>query len=188
MSGVLKRLVACLFSVVLVPPIAAQDLGALARFEGGTVRDHWGGTDVQLELSQGVPWRLFTLSAPNRLVMDFREVQWGDVDPDSLDTSDHISGLRVGAYRPGWSRLVADLAEPMVVDSAELVTGASDGGATLRVRLKRSDQTLFDSMAGAPRDPRWDLPEPAVVDVMPSRDPNRIRIVLDPGHGGAKIG
>lgn len=188
MSGVLKRLVACLLSVVLVTPVSAQDLGALARFEGGTVRDRWGGAEVQLELSQGVPWRLFTLSAPNRLVMDFREVQWGDVDPDSLDASDRISGLRVGSYRPGWSRLVADLAEPMVVDSAELVTGASDGGATLRVRLERSDQSLFDSMAGAPRDPRWDLPEPAVVDVMPPRDPNRIRIVLDPGHGGIDPG
>ena len=188
MSGVLKRIVAFVLYVVLAGPVLSQDLGALARFEAGNVRDRWGATELRLEISQGVPWRVFTLTNPNRLVMDFREVQWGEVDPNSLNASDRISSVRMGAYRPGWSRLVADLAEPMRVQTAELATDASDGGATITVRLQRTEQADFDLTAGAPRDPRWDLPAPALVDTMPPRDPNRVRIVLDPGHGGIDPG
>ena len=188
MSGVLKRIVAFVLYVVLAGPVLSQDLGALARFETGNVRDRWGATELKLEISQGVPWRLFTLTNPNRLVMDFREVQWGEVDPNSLSASDRILAVRMGAYRPGWSRLVADLAEPMRVQTAELATDASDGGATITVRLQRTEQADFDLTAGAPRDPRWDLPAPALVDTMPPRDPNRVRIVLDPGHGGIDPG
>jgi N-acetylmuramoyl-L-alanine amidase len=188
MSGVLKRIVAFVLCAVLAGPVLSQDLGALARFETGNVRDRWGATELRLEISQGVPWRVFTLTNPNRLVMDFREVQWGEVDPNSLNASDRISAVRMGAYRPGWSRLVADLAEPMSVQTAELATDASDGGATITVRLQRTDQADFDLTAGAPRDPRWDLPAPALVDTMPPRDPNRVRIVLDPGHGGIDPG
>lgn len=188
MSGVLKRIVAFVLCAVLAGPVLSQDLGALARFEAGNVRDRWGATELRLEISQGVPWRVFTLTNPNRLVMDFREVQWGEVDPNSLNASDRISSVRMGAYRPGWSRLVADLAEPMSVQTAELATDASDGGATITVRLQRTDQADFDLTAGAPRDPRWDLPAPALVDTMPPRDPNRVRIVLDPGHGGIDPG
>ena len=188
MSGFLKRIVAFVLCAVLAGPVLSQDLGALARFEAGNVRDRWGATELRLEISQGVPWRVFTLTNPNRLVMDFREVQWGEVDPNSLNASDRISSVRMGAYRPGWSRLVADLAEPMSVQTAELATDASDGGATITVRLQRTDQADFDQTAGAPRDPRWDLPAPALVDTMPPRDPNRVRIVLDPGHGGIDPG
>lgn len=188
MSGVLKRIVAFVLYVVLAGPVLSQDLGALARFETGNVRDRWGAAELKLEISQGVPWRVFTLTNPNRLVMDFREVQWGEVDPNSLSASDRILAVRMGAYRPGWSRLVADLAEPMRVQTAELATDASDGGATITVRLQRTEQADFDLTAGAPRDPRWDLPAPALVDTMPPRDPNRVRIVLDPGHGGIDPG
>ncbi|WP_300586636.1 N-acetylmuramoyl-L-alanine amidase [Marivita sp.] len=188
MSGFLKRIVAFVLCAVLAGPVLSQDLGALARFEAGNVRDRWGATELRLEISQGVPWRVFTLTNPNRLVMDFREVQWGEVDPNSLNASDRISAVRMGAYRPGWSRLVADLAEPMSVQTAELATDPSDGGATITVRLQRTDQADFDLTAGAPRDPHWDLPAPALVDTMPPRDPNRVRIVLDPGHGGIDPG
>jgi len=188
MSGVLNSILAVLLSAVLAGPALAQDLGALARFETGTVQDTRRGAELRLEISQGVPWRLFTLTEPNRLVMDFREVQWGDAAAGAFAGTDRISGVRTGAYRPGWSRLVADLAEPMVVKSAELLTDTLDGGATITVLLARADQAEFDLASGAPRDPRWDLPAPAQVAAVPPRDPNRVRIVLDPGHGGIDPG
>lgn len=188
MSGVLNSILAVLLSAVLAGPALAQDLGALARFETGTVQDTRRGAELRLEISQGVPWRLFTLTEPNRLVMDFREVQWGDAAAGAFAGTDRIAGVRMGAYRPGWSRLVADLAEPMVVQSAELVTDTLDGGAMIAVQLASAEQTEFDLASGAPRDPRWDLPAPAQVAAVPPRDPNRVRIVLDPGHGGIDPG
>lgn len=188
MSGVLKRFLAGLLAIWLAVPATAQELGALARFEGGAVSDRWRGTELRLELSQGVPWRLFTLSGPNRLVLDFREVDWGGIDAQGLIRSDRVSGLRVGGYRPGWSRLVADLAEPLAVDTAVLETDPVTGQAVLTVALRPGDQAAFDATSGAPRDPRWDLPPAAEVAAIAPRDPNRLTVVLDPGHGGIDPG
>ncbi len=188
MSGVLKLVSAMMLSVWMVSASVAQDLGALARFEDGRFTDRWGGAELRLDISQGVPWRVFTLTSPNRLVMDFREVQWGDVDPASLDSADSVTTLRMGGYRPGWSRLVAEMAEPMQVESAELVTNTTTGAATISVQLERVDQETFAAASGAPRDARWDLPKAADVPVVTPRDPNRLVIVLDPGHGGIDPG
>lgn len=188
MSRLLSQCWAIALSCVLASPALAQSLGVLAQFEGGGVEDTWGGAELTLDLSQGVPWRVFTLTDPNRLVMDFREVMWGDVDPRTLVDADRVSLVRFGGYRPGWSRLVADLSEPMVIETAELVTNEATGAASILVVLDAVDQAAFDAVAGAPRDSGWDLPEPALFDAMKPRDPNRLRVVLDPGHGGIDPG
>ncbi|SHH23669.1 N-acetylmuramoyl-L-alanine amidase [Marivita hallyeonensis] len=188
MSGVITRFLATFLAVICATPVLAQDLGALARFEVGSIEDRWGGAELRLELSQGVPWRVFTLTQPNRLVMDFREVQWGDVDTNALIAADRVTTLRVGGYRPGWSRLVAELAEPMAIDTAALITDDTTGRAVISVIMEQTDQAAFDAVAGAPREAGWDLPEPARVDRITPRDPNRLKIVLDPGHGGIDPG
>lgn len=188
MSGVLKRFLAGILVIWLAAPAVSQELGALARFEGGGVTDGWRGTELRLDLSQGVPWRVFTLSDPNRLVLDFREVQWGAVEARTLNKSARVAALRVGGYRPGWSRLVADLAEPLTVDTAALRTDPVTGAATLTVALVPADQAAFDAVSGAPRDLRWDLPAAAEVEPLAPRDPDRLVIVLDPGHGGIDPG
>jgi N-acetylmuramoyl-L-alanine amidase len=184
----LKKFWAALLWFVCASPALAQDLGALARFDGAVFEDRWGGAELQLELSQGVPWRVFTLSDPNRLVLDFREVAWGNGVSDAMVDSDRFGDVRVGVFRPGWSRLVAELKEPMVIKEASLTTNATTGAARVVVLLDRNDQTSFDAEAGAPRDAGWDLPEPALVDRITPRDPNRLKVVLDPGHGGIDPG
>ena len=51
------------------------------------------------------------------------------------------------------------------------------------------DAESFAESAGAPRDTRWDLPEPAMVEVQPERGPDApLRVMLDPGHGGIDPG
>ena len=60
-----------------------------------------------LSLSQGVPYRVYTLDDPARLVLEFREVDWTGLDLEAFDASNAVSGLRAGTFRPGWSRLVA---------------------------------------------------------------------------------
>ena len=167
--------------------------GALARLdpEASHVRDAgFGGAEVVLALSQGVPYRVFTLTGPNRLVIDFREVDWQGADPAGLLEGTRVAALRFGGFRPGWSRLVAELAEPLLVARAGLVTDPGSGAAVLSVRLERGDQIAFERAAGAPRDPRWDLPEPAPLRPLARRsDPDRALIVMiDPGHGGIDPG
>merc|ERR1711916_399280 len=64
--------------LMLAAPVSAQDLTALARFdpEASQFSDRWRGSRIELSLSQAVPWRVFTLDKPRRLIADFREVDW----------------------------------------------------------------------------------------------------------------
>ncbi len=173
-------------------PAGAQDAVALARFDAArsTVEDVRGGAHLSLALSQGVPYRVFTLTEPNRLIVDFREVDWQGADAAVLDQSDRVRELRMGAYRAGWSRLVAVLGGPLAVQTAGLSIAQTDGTARLDIVLSSVDQAEFEATAGAPRDPRWDLPEPAQVpQIAPRDDPNRpLVVVIDPGHGGIDPG
>ena len=60
----------------LAVPLAAQDLSGLARVDAAASQfvDTRSGAELTLSLSQGVPYRVFTLTEPARLVVDFREV------------------------------------------------------------------------------------------------------------------
>lgn len=184
-----------LFSVILALFIAsagaAQDFGALARFDpvDSRISDTRHGLAIELHLSTGVPYRIFTLDDPRRLVIDFREVDWTGADPDSLLEAERITSLRLGPYVPGWSRLVAELSEPLGVDRAQMQVDDVTGGATLDIRLGPVTEDAFAASAGAPQDPRWDLPPPETVAPPSPRDPDAaLRVVIDPGHGGLDPG
>ncbi len=160
----------------------------LARLEAAELRDRrFGGTLLELQLSQGVPWRVFTLDNPRRLVLDFREVDWAGADPAAIDQSRRVSALRMGGFRPGWSRMVLDLTQPLKVSEAGLSVAPETGAATLRLRLDTVDPETYAARAGAPRDASWDLPAATAVRAAPPED-DRLTVVLDPGHGGVDPG
>ncbi|MBB3995583.1 N-acetylmuramoyl-L-alanine amidase [Sulfitobacter undariae] len=170
----------------------AQDLTALARVDvqGSGIEDGWfGRTDITLRLSQGVPFRVFTLAEPARLVVDFREVDFsGLLASDFIGDSKYISAARFGAYHHGWSRLVADLAEPMLPDEIGMPVDVNSGRAALEISLKAVSEEVFAAASGAPNDPNW---TPAFLKAVPAaKQPqeNRFTVVLDPGHGGVDPG
>lgn len=188
----MKRIVLCLVVCLGAPVYAvAQELSALARVDpvASRVVDGWfGRTDITLQLSQGVPFRVFTLDDPARLVVDFREVDFRGVRAaDLINAGGRISALRFGAFQPGWSRLVADLAEPMIPREIGMPVNPYTGRATLQIMLKAVDTEAFSKAAGAPVDPNWtpaflSAPKP----LRQSKD--RFVVVLDPGHGGIDPG
>lgn len=178
--------------LLLVAPLSAQELSGLARVEIGRsqVTDRWGGgLNVQLALSQGVPYRAYTLTAPPRLVLDFREVDWDGVTKPVLLNADNALDLRFGTFRPGWSRMVIDLAGPLAIDQVDLRISEVDGSALLAVELVQAGAEVFAAQSGAPRDVRWDLPEPVARGVKTGLQGARpLVVVLDPGHGGIDPG
>lgn len=180
-----------LLALALAGAGAAQDFGALARIDPAQSRiaDDGRGVTVTLALSQGVPYRLFTLDAPPRLVLDFQEVDWTGLDRAALLKGKRIAGVEFGTYVPGWSRMVAEMSAAMGIDSAGLSVDRITGAARLTVRLSPRDTEEFAAGSGAPRDPRWDLPEPSLVPARPARgadDP--LVVMIDPGHGGIDPG
>ena len=107
---------------------------------------------MTLALSQGVPWRVFTLDDPARLVLDFREVEWQGAGAGDLIDGQRALGLRLGQIRPGWSRMVVDLAGPHVLEEAGLRVDPQEWhGATLQLRLGAPDPQAFAAAGGRAR-------------------------------------
>ena len=194
----MMRLAAVLALGALIGMVAAgvraqqTAFSGLARVDMARTRidDRRDGARLRLGLSQGVPWRVFTLADPPRLVLDFREVDWRGVEPDLLDWSDAVRTVRVGGFRPGWSRMVVDLAGPFAVETANAVTDDASGQTDLDVVLKKTSLEAFAATAGAPDSPGW-RPRP---EGLPSvararqRGEGKLLVVLDAGHGGIDPG
>lgn len=175
---------------VLALSATAQPLTGLARVEaeGSAIRDGWfGETEISLKLSLGVPFRVFTLTDPARLVVDFSDADFSGVTPsDILAEPGRVSAVRFGSIQPGWSRLVADLAEPMLPDEVVLGRDKASGTASLHIQLNAVDADAFAARSGVPLGADW-LVERSEATPQP-RPRDGFRVVLDPGHGGIDPG
>ncbi|KIN60847.1 N-acetylmuramoyl-L-alanine amidase, family protein 3 [Sulfitobacter noctilucae] len=174
-----------------VQPAQAQDLSVLARVdpERSQVSEGWfGATTLNIGLSQGVPFRVFLLDDPARLVVDFKEADWTGIRPEMiLAEPGRINAVRFGAFRTGWSRLVADLTEPMIPEEIAMPIDEASGTAQLEIVLQKADAATFAAAAGAPVDPTWAAAlTSAPQATMPEDD--RFVVALDPGHGGIDPG
>lgn len=178
--------------LALAVPASAREpqLSALARLEPArtsVAQPSAFVTEVTLGLSQPVPFRAFLLDNPPRLVVDFREVDFSAANPKDYAQKGLLGEIRWGAFRPGWSRFVAELTGPVRLVSAEERTGEAPN---LHLVLERVEATEFAARDGAAQSALWDLPQP-----VPTATPHRrqdgsapLRVVLDPGHGGLDPG
>jgi N-acetylmuramoyl-L-alanine amidase len=196
--SILKSILAVL-AVLLLGPAGgmAADLSALARFDPAASRiaDEGGGLSLHLALSQPVPYRVTVADDPPRLVVDFREVDFGSARADAVNVSRGAVTVAWGRFRAGWSRMVVELAGPMTLASAE-EPKARDGSAVLRLRLVPASTSDFAAAAAADAAGTvaaggiWALPAPVTLDAPKRRQTGNapLVVVLDPGHGGIDPG
>lgn len=172
---------AAIFALSVSSP--AQTLGGLARIVPEETRLDASPRSMSLSLglSQPVPFRVFALDDPSRIVVDFREVLW-DALPDSLGGG---VGIETGAaLDPGWSRMVLTLDAPMLPVTAAMETDPVTGGAVVRLELEAASAAAFAQEAGWP---------PGVASGVSEEPPvrgveDRLIVVIDPGHGGVDPG
>ena len=179
----IRALLVCL---ALAGPAAAQDFSGLARIDpaASVIADDGDGLRVDLALSQTVPWRVFTLDDPMRVVVDFREVDFSGLIPEDIWRDGRASEVAFGPLRPGWSRLQVTLAQPLQVAQAGLTVNDDTGAARLALRLAPVDADRFAAMAGAPDDPV----RPAATLAAPVPRDGPLIVAIDPGHGGIDPG
>jgi N-acetylmuramoyl-L-alanine amidase len=173
----------------LSTPAQAQELTALARVNAAdsSIVDNRGGAALVLSLSQAVPFRVFTLDAPRRLVLDFSEVAWDGLTEEGFDRAAVVSGVKMGVFQPGWSRMVVTLDAPLAIHTAEMKTG---DGARVEVFLRAVTAEDFAARSGAPASNRFSLPDPTPMGLARQRQTGEgpLMVVLDPGHGGLDPG
>lgn len=172
--------------LIWVGPVCAQEGAAQMDPVQSRAEDRFRRVELVLTLSQPVPYRVFTLDAPRRLVIDFDGIDFGATDPAAFTQSSWIDGARFGPFRDGWGRMIFDLSRPLRVDSAGMDVTELLGRAEIRLVLRRSSQDDFAAAAGAPEAAsEWQavpVPSPA------AEADGRLVIVIDPGHGGIDPG
>jgi N-acetylmuramoyl-L-alanine amidase len=185
-------MLAIALALVAGPRLAAQELSGLARVvsDVSTMEDTRDGAEIRLQLTQGVPFRVFTLADPERLILDFREVDWTGVDTEAMDRADAVFAVRVGGFRPGWSRMVVDLNGSFAVETANAQVDADTGAALLEIALKEVNHQDFVARSGTPPLPGWAAPDDGLPAVSMGRQTGEgpLLVVLDPGHGGIDPG
>ena len=126
--------------------LAQEGYSALSRFipNGSYARDVvFSGTEIRIQHTQGVPFRVYTLDAPKRLIVEFNAVTFAGLEEEVFSRSQSITGVRAGALKSGWSRMVFDLARPMSVDSAGVTVALETAQAELIIRLTKTDEDRF---------------------------------------------
>jgi len=159
------------------------------------VGDEADRTRLVVELSDAVSVQLFTLTEPNRVVIDMPEVLWRNAGSRLPANNRLVQSYRYGLFREGNSRLVIDLKAPVRVSEPRILP--PEGGHAFRLLLDLSPtsaeafaagagwpEEFRNAAIGAPGGPQADQAVPA----LPAGDPSKRVIVLDPGHGGIDPG
>ncbi|MCA1972194.1 MAG: N-acetylmuramoyl-L-alanine amidase [Caenispirillum sp.] len=175
---------------------------AAVRASAVRLGNHQEFTRFVLDVSQAIDFSLFTLTEPNRIVLDLPEVEWSFGEENLPPAKGVVSALRWGLFQPGQSRVVLDLVRPATVKQAFLLPPNGQAGWRFVLDLQETTAAQFLAAAGPERrigslktapEPTGGVQEaalrPAPQPTQPPRDPNRPKvIVLDPGHGGVDPG
>lgn len=145
---------------------------------------------VLIEISDPVDVKAFTLTNPNRIVIDMPEVLWrvqGESRPSGRGA---IRSYRFGLFRKGNSRFVIDLNAPAKIDPVQVL--APDGSHSFRVAIDLMPTTpeAFVSNSGWPEGQVASAEPPRTVAPPPPPRANNSKrvIVVDAGHGGIDPG
>jgi N-acetylmuramoyl-L-alanine amidase len=156
------------------------------------IGEHADRTRFVVELSDPVDLRTFTLSNPDRVVIDMPAVQWHLDGPPRPSGHGAIKSYRYGLFRPGNSRFVVDLNQPVSISDPLVIPPEGGFGYRVVIDLFPASKAKFDQSAGWPADlkAREDAAE-RVASLPPApalRTGARKVVVIDPGHGGIDSG
>ena len=173
----LAQSIGALSAVSYAPKIIAKDNNALIKslaIRGGRNKQH-----VVIELDRSVEHKLFTLSSPDRIVLDIQSAQTDGnlkLNPDRPRTL--ISKLRYATRNKNDLRIVLDMAQKT---KAKTKLTRVNGKYRLEVLLDDKNS----SVAAAPVK-KAKTPKPVVA--KKSRKRRNFVVAIDPGHGGHDSG
>lgn len=105
---------------------------------------------VVIELSDPVDYQIFTLTDPNRIVVDMPEVLWGGAENALPIGNGIVRSYRYGLFREGNSRFVIDLNSPVAVSSPQILPPENGFGFRLLLDLYPTSTEAFEADAGWP--------------------------------------
>lgn len=157
------------------------------------IGEHADRTRFVIELSDPVNLRTFTLTNPDRVVVDMPEVQWRLSAAPRPSGFGPVKSYRYGVFRKGNSRIVIDLTRPVTVSDPLVIPPSNGFGYRVVIDLFPTGQGKFAANAGWPADLKAREADAerltSLAAEAPSpRSPGHKVVVIDPGHGGIDSG
>ena len=174
--------------LVLAVPAASEVSFARLLNENSFAKDRFfGGLEINLSLSHGVPYKISFLEDPISLIIDFNIVSFDDLDPQKLNKSKNIKFIKFEELDSKWSRLSIQLEDFWNIDNTEMRVDPNDGRATISILLKSVSEDVFKSEKINDKnflnsENSRQKEKSAVI------ENNNFIVVVDPGHGGKDPG
>ncbi|MDD9904068.1 MAG: N-acetylmuramoyl-L-alanine amidase [Rhodospirillaceae bacterium] len=191
----IRHFVALYLLVATVWAAAPAMAERLPVISGARVGVHPESTRLVFEMDRAVPYKIFTLADPFRIVIDFPEVFWRVSEARMRTAAGLVSRFRFGLFQPGNSRVVVDVKAPATVTKHFILPPKGSKPRRFVVDLKPVTRDAFFAGARSAQSKNWSKQKrPASVSgatpkPKPKRSGDRRRvIVLDPGHGGVDPG
>ena len=156
---------------------------SFARFikENSFAKDRFfGGIEINLQLSQGVPYKIWMEGDPLSLIIDFNVLNFNGIDLEKINQSKNIKSIEIKELDTEWSRLSFHLADYWAIENTEMSISPQDNSASLSIFLKSISEGIF-SLTDKPNK---DFSSNKISAI----ENNDFVVVLDPGHGGKDPG
>ena len=174
--------------LILAVPAASEVSFARLLNEDSFVKDRFfGGLEINLKLSQGVPYKMSFLKEPISLIIDFSIVRFDQIDLRKLNRSKNIKLIKAEELDSEWSRLSIQFKDYWTIDNTEMRIDPSDGSAILSISLTSVSEDIFKSENSNSKNflKSKNLEQKEKIAVIENKE---FVVVLDPGHGGKDPG
>ena len=193
----MKRLLSKMAAIVCIAVLCILSISdAFAgKITGLRIGQGIGSVRIVFDADSKFDYKVFTLSEPNRLVIDAQGV---DISPAVLDNKDNnvfVENVRVGTVGVNGVRIAFDLKKPILIKKAFMLAPQSNFNWRFAIDLEASSEREFISKVGnshaisssdynsADANPSDKAATAPVV-----KSNQRKIIVIDAGHGGVDPG
>ncbi|MFI4988116.1 MAG: N-acetylmuramoyl-L-alanine amidase [Alphaproteobacteria bacterium] len=143
-----------------------------------------------LDLTDEVPFKVYTMREPYRVVVDLPELAWRVSAAAAREHGGLIDRFRFGLFKPGTFRVVLDVSRPVSVHSALALPSRDAHIHRLVLDLAPISKGEFDRTYVGPPVPEPIAARPPVAPPADKakRGDGKHVVVIDPGHGGVDPG
>ena len=169
-----------LFLFLATPLVSEVSFARLIK-ENSFAKDRFfGGIEINLQLSQGVPYKIWMDRDPLSLIIDFNVLNFNGINLEKINQSKNIKSIEIKELDTEWSRLSFHLADYWAIENTEMSISPQDNSASLSIFLKSISEGIF-SLTDKPNK---DFSRNKISAI----ENNDFVVVLDPGHGGRDPG
>ena len=169
-----------LFLFLATPLVSEVSFVRLIK-ENSFAKDRFfGGIEINLQLSQGVPYKIWMDRDPLSLIIDFNVLNFNGIDLEKINQSKNIKSIEIKELDTEWSRLSFYLTDYWAIENTEMSISPQDNSASLSIFLKSISEGIF-SLTDKPNK---DFSSNKISAI----ENNDFVVVLDPGHGGRDPG